>query len=514
VVNVEPWRSTLLTCGIVAAVLYTAMTLFVGMLWDGYSAASQTISELSAIDAPTRPLWVALGTFYTVLIFAFGWIVWKSAPPNRALRVVGMLLMLHGVFGAFWPPMHQRAVLAATGGTLTDSLHIVWASVTGLLFVLETGFGAAALGGRFRRYSIATMAIGLACGAITGTYTAQIQANLATPWAGVWERVSAIVYMLWLAMLAAALLRRRSRSSAFRSAGGEARFMAAYDAALRLWPVPCEELDIATRFGTTHVIASGPKDAPPLVLLHGYMATSIMWSPNIGDFSQSYRVYAIDTMGQPGKSCPGEPIRDVEDYVAWLTTTLDALRLDRISLVGMSFGGWLALAFTVAAPARIRQLVLLSPGGFLPIARQFSLRGMLMVFVPTRFTVRSFMRWAGFHDASGETDVGRVLDVMYLGMKHFRMPPETLRVVANPLSDDELRVVRMPVLLLMGNREVLCDAAAALARARRLMPNVEGELIAGCSHDMCFSHHEIVDARVVDFLKKHGADRVGAGHAA
>src|SRR5678815_508350 len=133
--SITMWRSTLLKCGIVAAVLYTAMTLFAGMLWDGYSAGSQTISELSAIDAPKRALWVALGTVYTVLIFAFGWMVWKSAPPNRALRLVGVLLMLHGVFGAFWPPMHQRVVLAATGGTLTDTLHVVWAGVTGLFFL-------------------------------------------------------------------------------------------------------------------------------------------------------------------------------------------------------------------------------------------------------------------------------------------------------------------------------------------------------------------------------------------
>jgi len=232
------------------------------------------------------------------------------------------------------------------------------------------------------------------------------------------------------------------------------------------------------------------------------MATSIMWSPNMADFSERYRVYAIDTMGQPGKSVPAEPIRNADDYVTWLTATLDGLHLDRVSLVGMSFGGWLALTLTVAAPARVRQLVLLSPGGLLPIARQFVLRGMLMVFLPTRFTVRSFMRWAGFRDVPGKTDVRRVLDVMYLGMKHFRMPAETVRVVANPLADHELRAMRTPVLLLMGNGEVLCDAATALTRARRLMPNVEGELIPGCSHDMCFSQHEVVNAQVLDFLER------------
>ncbi len=291
-----------------------------------------------------------------------------------------------------------------------------------------------------------------------------------------------------------------SHRSAFKTPGGEARYLAAYDAALKLWPVPCEEMDIPTRFGTTHVVASGPRDAPPFVLLHGYLATSTMWSPNIADFSHDSRVYAIDTMGQPGKSAPGEPIRNAADYVAWLTATLDGLHVDRVTLAGMSFGGWLALTYAVAAPERVHKLVLLSAGGLLPMAREFRLRGMLMMFVPTRFTVGSFMRWAGFGDAPGKTDARQVSDLMYLGLKHFRMPPETLRVAANPLSDAELRALHVPVLFLMGEDEVLYDAATALARARRLIPDVEGELIPRCRHDVCVSQHHIVDARVLAFL--------------
>ena len=298
-----------------------------------------------------------------------------------------------------------------------------------------------------------------------------------------------------------------SHLSAFKTPEGEARYLAAYDAALKQWPVPYDEIDIPTRFGTTHVVVSGPKDAPPLVLLHGYMASSIMWSPNMVDFSQDYRVYAIDIMGQPSKSIPGEPIRDAADYVAWLTATFDGLHVERIALVGMSFGGWLALTYAVAAPERVHKLALLSAGGFLPIAREFSLRGMLMVFFPTRFTVNSFMRWAGFTNAPGQTDAQPVLNVMYLGAKHFRMPPDTLRVAANPLSDDQLRTLRVPVLFLMGDDEVLYDASTALARARRLIPDVQGELVPGCRHDMCFSQHRIVDARVLDFLKRTKVER-------
>jgi pimeloyl-ACP methyl ester carboxylesterase len=287
---------------------------------------------------------------------------------------------------------------------------------------------------------------------------------------------------------------------------GEARYRAAYDAALRRWPVRYEELDVPTRFGMTHVVAAGPKHAPALVLLHGYMATSVMWAPNIADFSRYYRVYAIDVMGQPSKSVPDEPIRTGTDYVAWLTATLDGLNVGRVSLLGMSFGGWIALKYATAAPERIHTLILLSPGGFLPMAKQFALRGMLMVFFPTRLAVNSFMRWAGIARAGAEP----VLDLMYLGVKHFHRSKDTMRVdrdAANPLSDDELRSLPMPVLLLFGDGEVIYDAADALQRARRLIPHLEGDRIARCRHDMCFSQSRIVDARVVDFLKRTGSQQ-------
>jgi hypothetical protein len=208
-VGAERWRRVLLACGILAAILYVAMTLFVGLLWEGYSVVSGVPSELSAIGAPTRLLWMWLGAVYAVLMVAFGWIVWTSAAPNRALRVVGALLMADAVVGQFWPPMHQRAVLAAGGGTLTDTLHLVWAAITGVFFVFIVGFGAAALGKRFRIYSIATMVIGLACGAVTGMYASQVQADLPTPGVGVWERISIAAFMGWIVALAIALLRRQ-----------------------------------------------------------------------------------------------------------------------------------------------------------------------------------------------------------------------------------------------------------------------------------------------------------------
>lgn len=290
--------------------------------------------------------------------------------------------------------------------------------------------------------------------------------------------------------------------TAFKTPEGEAAYFAAYEAAMSLWPVHYEEIEIPTQFGMTHVITSGPVDAPPLVLLHGMSMTSTMWSPNIVDFSKHFRVYAIDVMTQPGKSIPDpdEPIRDTGDFVAWLRETLDELNLDRISLVGMSYGGWLALHFTLAAPERVRKLVLLSPAASLqPLVRQFSLRLLLLILFPTRLTADAMMRWMGIKDTPGDPLNRHLLDLFYLGMKHFRFPPESTGLIG-VFSDEELSALHVPALLLIGDHEVIYDPVKALARARALLPIFEGELVPGSSHNMCASQYPIVDARVIDFL--------------
>ena len=200
------------------------MNVFVAMQWEGYSSASQTISELSAIGAPTRPLWVSLGIAYTLLVTAFGWGVWGATRRNRPLRVVGGLMMLYGVSGFGWPfaPLHQRAVLAAGGGTLSDTMHLVFGAVISLLMLVAMGLGAAAFGKRFRLYSIATMVILIVFSALTGVDGPRVAANLPTPWVGVWERIFIGVFLLWVVVLAVAVLRVRAQplsSSAIGTTG-------------------------------------------------------------------------------------------------------------------------------------------------------------------------------------------------------------------------------------------------------------------------------------------------------
>ncbi len=299
--------------------------------------------------------------------------------------------------------------------------------------------------------------------------------------------------------------------SPFKTPRDERAYLAAYEASLRRWPVPYEEWDLHGRFGRTHVLVSGAREAPPLVLLHGYGASSTMWALNVRALASRYHVFAVDVLGQAGKSLPRAALATRSACSEWLTSVLDGLALDDVRLVGMSYGGWLALNYALAAPDRLRAIALISPGGLLPLSWQLRFRAMLSVLVPLQICHDIvFMRWIGAKHAVDSPEQRAVSKLtarqMYLGLR-VRNELVRLGAPAVPFSDDELRSLRVPTLLLIGEEEVLYDPVGALSRARRLIPGLVGELIPGASHDLVFRQPEIVDERLLAFLATAGQPR-------
>jgi len=149
----------------------------------------------------------------------------------------------------------------------------------------------------------------------------------------------------------------------FKSEAGKARYLAAYGAVLAAWPVAYEEIDVPTGFGVTHVIASGPADGPAVVLLPSFAGSATVWRLNVAALSAHYRTYAIDVIGQPGKSVATRRLRNRRQYAEWLCEVLDGLGAPRASIVGCSFGGFLAMNQAARTPERVHRVVLISPAG-------------------------------------------------------------------------------------------------------------------------------------------------------
>lgn len=203
-------RKTLLCCGILAAVIYVSRDLAAWSSYPGYDFPNQVISELSAIDVPSRGIDVTVGRAYGLFTLLFSAGVWLSARTG-ALRTAAVLLAGATIFGAFWPPMHMRGVPAGP----SDTLHIVWTAGWLLLTLAAMGLAGAALGRRFLFYTICAAGLMLVFGALTGWQGARLAANLPTPGIGIFERASIGAFLLWTVVLAVDLWPARfDRSSA------------------------------------------------------------------------------------------------------------------------------------------------------------------------------------------------------------------------------------------------------------------------------------------------------------
>jgi hypothetical protein len=202
-------RKVLLGCGILSSLLYVAANIVGSRRWRDYSLTSQTVSELSAIGAPSRALVIPLLAAHGALVIPFGLGVWESAGRARAVRVTGALLVGLGVSDLPAPvfPMHRREALARGERSRTDTMHIIVTIVDSVLILLAVAFASTAFGKRFRLYSIGTILVLVVTGGLTGTQASRVEANLPTPWAGVTERISIGGYLLWQVVLAIALLR-------------------------------------------------------------------------------------------------------------------------------------------------------------------------------------------------------------------------------------------------------------------------------------------------------------------
>ena len=287
----------------------------------------------------------------------------------------------------------------------------------------------------------------------------------------------------------------RQHPSSFRTPDGKTRYSDAYDATLALWPVPFVSQQVITRWGHTHIVVSGPTDAPPLVLLHGMNLSATMWFPNIADWAHRYRVYAVDTIGSASRSVATQPPRNRAEFAGWLDDLCNSLAIERAHLLGHSHGGWIALNFALSAPGRVKRLILLAPAGALvPLTAQFYIRGMPILLFPIRPLITSFMRWM---TVDGFVVNEAFVEQFVLGMKYFHLQ---IRLFPTVFTDCELRRITAPTLLLVGGEEVIYNPEAAVTRARQLLPNIEAEIVPNCGHGLTMEQPALVNERVLRFL--------------
>jgi pimeloyl-ACP methyl ester carboxylesterase len=277
-----------------------------------------------------------------------------------------------------------------------------------------------------------------------------------------------------------------------------AEYFRIYDSLLALWPEKPDQLDIETVFGVTHINAVGSKDAPPLLLLPGFGANSTAWFANIGALAKQFRVYAIDTIGQPGRSLPSK-VLTASTTSAWLLRLMDKLSIEKANLAGISLGGWIALDFAIKHPSRVTRVALLDPAAsFAPMSATFVFHSLIPIMIyPTRNGLTRYFRWL----TRGKATNSAWGELMIQGILNCKPQPP---VRAAPFTDAQLNSCSVPALLLVGEKSVIYDPTKAIQRAERFMPHVSAEIVADASHGLNYEQPDLVNSRVIAFLAKGG----------
>lgn len=292
-------------------------------------------------------------------------------------------------------------------------------------------------------------------------------------------------------------MKERVHLGQWRSPEAEQRFRAMEDELWHeLWPDPPASFDVDTHLGPTRLYRwDGEGD--PVVFLHGTGATSLMWSGYI-DLLGGRTVYAIDTIGDVGRSQQRVPIEDAGNLARWLDETLAAAGVDRAHLVGGSYGGFLAANQAIHQPARVRSITLLEPVGLVPLRfGRFMAWGLTVGLAST--LPGPLRRAAGRAPCMPLLDDKRILRMgrhSYRAHRPRSLPP-------GPFTDDELRSITLPVLLLLGEKSPVHHAPQVLARATELLADLDAEIVPRAGHPLPLSHPDHIATRLNDFLHRH-----------
>ena len=274
------------------------------------------------------------------------------------------------------------------------------------------------------------------------------------------------------------------------------RYVAAYAAILRKWPVAAEELDIETRYGSTRVRRSGTAPGTPIVLLPGIMGTSLSWYPHIAELAAQHQVYAVDTLGEAGHSIQTRPLTTDDDLADWLADVLTGLGHEKVHLVGLSRGGFLALNLAIRSSGRLAGVIAVEPAGFAWIGARFilwSVIEMIRWLLPAAILRRV---------TSGDPAVRHTFrPLLFAGIKFkANLPPQRL------FTDDELRAIDVPTQLILGERSNIHRSGEVAARVESLNPRIHTEIVPSATHALTLQKPDLVTARILDLVE---ADQTG-----
>jgi pimeloyl-ACP methyl ester carboxylesterase len=280
-----------------------------------------------------------------------------------------------------------------------------------------------------------------------------------------WARIVGAVVMVGLF---AWMMARDEKTSIYFSPEIQARMMAIYDAKLAQWPTPYETRYVDTAYGKVHVIISGSDEAPPMLLLNAGQMAGWSWMTNVGLWNNEYRTYAIDTIGEPGKSELSDihhfP-RNGREWSDLLVEITNKLGVEKAFVVGASNGGFLALNYAIHYPERIEKLALLGSMGLTPSTNENIMRITFSQMFPLKWVQDNTIRWSFGDDPALHAQIDEWFRLVFQTAPQ-QSPPITMKA-------GELQQVKLPTLAVLGTKDNLMGDLEAVRELASNVPVIE-----------------------------------------
>jgi|GEM_PF-1236134 len=289
----------------------------------------------------------------------------------------------------------------------------------------------------------------------------------------------------------------------YKSKEGYTQIMRIYDRFLKLWSVPYEEINIETTWGRTHIIKAGKKNKKPLIVLNGASTNASMLFYLSKPFFENYTVYAVDSMGEPGKSKPVKiPLNDKERS-DWLNEVFINLKIKKADIIGFSLGGYTGQRFLQYYPYKVNKLV----SCLFPYSERSEMSGSLMIVmikmmyyvtVKTKSNTEKFLKLCNGGNIKDKKGYKLLVDHFYNKFKYCKAVNYNFK----PTSFSTIKEIKTPVMVLLGQIDPFFDANKAQQYIKRVNnPYVKIIILKDMGH-LPDDKIDILLKKTYDFLKK------------
>lgn len=284
--------------------------------------------------------------------------------------------------------------------------------------------------------------------------------------------------------------------SIYKSKKGKEKSIGLYNKQLAKLNMPFIDIYVETSFGKTHIIEIGNKDGKPLLVFHGGNSTTAYNLLMCRFLLEDFHVYAVDTIGHPGKSAEVCLSHRGYDYGKWANEVITQLGYESMLCFGGSFGGGILTKLLCIAPQKVKKAVLIVPAG---INNAFPISSVKMMIPLLEYSVTKKEKYL-------------IKTALYMALHKEVLDEDTLAIVKDSFDNvktkvgmptnvqpQKLSTYNSPTLVIAGEKDCLFPAKKVLPKAKEIIQTCKVYMLKDRGH-MHILHKQEKDM-IIDFLK-------------